>query len=462
MESIRQPAVAGTFYPADPVSLGNTIDQYLEAAGAQPNARVPKAIIAPHAGYVYSGETAGSVYRQLLGAKRQIRRVVLLGPSHRVAFRGMAVTSATAFRTPLGDIPIDAAGIQAIVGLPQVGFLDQAHSQEHSLEVHLPFLQRAIGEFELIPIVVGDANKEDVARVLDTLWGGSETLIVISSDLSHYESYDRATELDAKTTQKIVSLDATLVGGEACGSRPINGLLHYLKLNGLSIETVDLKNSGDTAGTRDRVVGYGAWRVLDAAADNQSTVSPADSPEWNLADRQTMLHVARAAIESPLRGAANYNLDLGQFDDRLKQHRATFVTINLDGRLRGCIGSLTAHRPLIVDVAHNAQAAAFKDPRFSALQREEFARTELHISVLSEPWPVTVASRDELITRLIPAKHGLILREGGRQATYLPSVWQQIAEPASFVRELRRKAGLPAEGWQPDTEVMFYTTEEFS
>jgi len=462
MASIREPAVAGTFYPADAASLGRTVDQYLDAAESQPASSVPKAIIAPHAGYVYSGETAGTVYRQLLGAKNQIQRVVLLGPSHRVAFRGMAVPSATAFRTPLGDIPVDAAGIQAIVGLPQVGFLDQAHSQEHSLEVHLPFLQRALGEFELIPIVVGDATKEDVARVLDTLWGGSETLIVISSDLSHYESYERATELDAKTTQKIVSLNPTLVGGEACGCRPINGLLHYLKLHDLKIETVDLRNSGDTAGTRDRVVGYGAWRVIETAGVSRQDVPAEDEPEWSLADRQTMQHIARAAIASPLSGENNYNLDLAQFDDRLKQQRATFVTLNLNGRLRGCIGSLVAHRPLIVDVAHNAQAAAFKDPRFSPLQREEFAGIELHISVLSAPWPVQVASRDDLIGRLIPGKHGLILREGGRQATYLPSVWEQISDPATFVRELRRKAGLSADGWQPDTEVMFYTTEEFS
>ena len=453
MESIREPAVAGTFYPSDPTTLSALVATYLE--GESDVDGVPKAIIAPHAGFVYSGSIAGRVYKQLEPARQSISRVVLLGPSHRVAFRGMAAPTATSFRTPLGDIDIDSAAIQKIVDLPTVGFLDQAHAEEHSLEVHLPFLQQVLDNFSLVPIVVGDVSKEEVAAVLEKLWGGPETLIVISSDLSHYETYDRACDLDAKTCGKITALNATLGGGEACGCRPVNGLLHYLKSHDLKIETVDLRNSGDTAGSKDRVVGYGAWRVVEGKLAS-------DTDEWSLADRQTLLQLAREAIRSPLDGDSNFNVDLNRFDPKLRTDRATFVTINLKGRLRGCIGSLVAHRSLVADVAHNAQAAAFKDPRFPPLTASEYQQIDLHISILSEPWQISVESRQELIDKLIPGKHGLIIKERGHQATYLPSVWEQLPDAGQFVSELRRKAGLAANGWDPETEVFFYTTEEFS
>lgn len=453
MDTVREPAVAGTFYPNDPTTLMTMIDSYLEGDTGVSSA--PKAIIAPHAGYVYSGPIAGKAYAQLASAKHTISRVVLLGPSHRVAFKGMAVPSATAFRTPLGDIPIDSAGIQKIMPLSNVGFLDQAHSDEHSLEVHLPFLQQVLDHFTLIPIVVGDASKEEVSQVLDALWGGDETIIVISSDLSHYEAYDRAQELDAKTTKKIISLSPTLVGGEACGCRPVNGLLHYLKSHNLGIETIDVRNSGDTAGSKDRVVGYGAWRVVEPESREAKD-------EWNLADRQIMLHLARSAILSPLNGEKNFNVNLESFQPALREERATFITININNQLRGCIGSLIAHRPLPIDIAHNAQAAAFKDPRFQPLNMDEYRKIDLHISILSPPREIQVASREDLISQLIPGRHGLIIKESGRQATYLPSVWDQLPSPKQFVSELRKKAGLSAEGWRQDTQVMLYTTEEFS
>jgi len=457
MQSVREPAVAGTFYPNDPATLSALIDTFLvDETQVADGARVkhPKAIIAPHAGYVYSGSIAGKVYSQLASARGSIKRVLLLGPSHRVAFRGLAVPSATSFRTPLGDIPIAADAIAQIVSMPNVGFLDQAHAEEHSLEVHLPFLQKVLGNFQLVPVVVGDASKEDVYRVLEALWGGPETLIVISSDLSHYESYATAQSIDKNTAQKITSLDATLTGNEACGCRPVNGLLQYLKTHHMNIETVDVKNSGDTAGTKDRVVGYGAWRVID---NNQS-----ETDDWSLAERQTLLQLAREAIRNPLEGQKNFDIDLNQFPAHLKVNRATFVTLNIAGRLRGCIGTLAAHRPLILDVSHNAQAAAFKDPRFSPLTHHEYQDIELHISILSEPRQLEVSSRDELIKKLRPGIDGLIIKESGHQATYLPSVWEQLPDPDQFVAELRRKAGLSASGWQAGTQVFLYTTEEFS
>jgi hypothetical protein len=258
MGSVRHPAVAGMFYPDDRQELHSAVVGYLRAAQAvQP---VPKALIAPHAGYIYSGPVAASAYACLKPARGTIRRVVLLGPSHRVPVSGLAVPSATAFATPLGDIPIDQAAVAEIQSLPQVKVLDRAHAQEHSLEVHLPFLQEVLGEFSLVPLVVGEASPEEVGEVLERLWGGPETLIVVSSDLSHYHDYATARRMDAATSKAIEALRYEDLGyDDACGRIPVSGLLHVARRRGLHARTVDLRNSGDTAGPRDQVVGYGAY-----------------------------------------------------------------------------------------------------------------------------------------------------------------------------------------------------------
>lgn len=261
METIRQAAVAGLFYSADPIQLQNEIKGYLDAASpAQAGEAQPKAIIVPHAGYIYSGPVAASAYARLLLGREGIHRVVLLGPSHRVPFLGLATSSADAFATPLGDVPLDHQAIKQITSLPQVQLLDQAHSMEHSLEVHLPFLIEVLDDFTLVPLVVGDSRPEEVAEVLAQLWGGPETLIVISSDLSHYHDYHTAQRMDQATSEAIVSLQENAIYSEnACGYTPVRGLLHLAKQKGLKAELVDLRNSGDTAGDKNRVVGYGAY-----------------------------------------------------------------------------------------------------------------------------------------------------------------------------------------------------------
>ena len=255
----RQPAVAGSFYPDSPVVLKNMLSEFLHEAKST-TGPAPKAIIAPHAGYVYSGPIAASAYSLLLPVHDQIRKVVLLGPAHRVGFRGLAVSSADYFRTPLGDIELDREAIDQITGLPQVKVMDEAHAQEHSLEVHLPFLQMVLDDFKLIPFVVGDTNPEEVDEVLEQLWGGAETLIVISSDLSHYHDYLTAQEMDQQTSKAIEGLHPEQIHfDDACGRNPVTGLLLAAKKHGLHATTLDLRNSGDTAGSRDQVVGYGAY-----------------------------------------------------------------------------------------------------------------------------------------------------------------------------------------------------------
>lgn len=258
---IRPPAVAGSFYPATAHELRYAVKALLQAA--RPDfSEVPKALIVPHAGYVYSGPIAATAYKLLERGHGAIRRVVLLGPSHRVPFRGLAFSSADFFRTPLGDIALDTAAPARVADLPQVCVLDAAHAQEHSLEVHLPFLQETLGDFILIPIVVGDAGPREVAAVLARLANDATTLIVVSSDLSHYLEYDAARTLDATTAAMIEQGAVTpLDPKDACGAHPVNGLLAYAAATGLAITRLDLRNSGDTAGTKDRVVGYGAWAL---------------------------------------------------------------------------------------------------------------------------------------------------------------------------------------------------------
>ena len=256
----RQPAVAGTFYPANSKQLHQILNQYLE--DAKTAAKVPKAIIVPHAGYIYSGPVAASAYARLQQAKDRITRVVIIGPSHRVAFRGLAVSRANNFTTPLGDIPVDQGAVEMIVQLPFVEYIEQAHTFEHSLEVHLPFLQETLADFKIVPIVAGDASPEQVAQVIDALWGGDETLIVISSDLSHYHDYATAKKLDKLTSERIEKQQYELLASEsACGKVPVSGLLKLAREKSLSIKTIDLRNSGDTAGDKSRVVGYGAYVI---------------------------------------------------------------------------------------------------------------------------------------------------------------------------------------------------------
>jgi len=260
MQAIREAAVAGQFYPGDADELGATVRALLDEVGA-PSGPPAKALIVPHAGYIYSGPVAAHAYGRLRPHRDRYERVVLLGPCHRLAVRGLALSSAAAFRTPLGDVPVDHE-FAADLDLPASTVFDATHQLEHSLEVHLPFLQIVLGDFSLVPIVVGDAAPATVAEALDKLWGGPETLIVVSSDLSHYLPYEEARATDLETCRSIERLDPSSLGHhDACGCTPIAGLLIHARRLGLSISTLDLRNSGDTAGPKDAVVGYGAWML---------------------------------------------------------------------------------------------------------------------------------------------------------------------------------------------------------
>lgn len=263
MLKIRAPAVAGTFYPGQPQQLADNVNALIGAVDARKLIAQPKAIIVPHAGYIYSGLTAATAYASLLNAA-DIRRVVLLGPVHRVLVRGLALPGVDAFATPLGNIELDSEAIAAISALPQVAISAAAHKLEHSLEVQLPFLQTLLDDFKLVPLAVGDASAEEVAAVLEKLWGGRETLIVISSDLSHFLPYQSAQQIDRATVESILQMHALRNHEQACGATPVNGLLLAARSHHLQPRLLDLCNSGDTAGDKHQVVGYAAVAFSEA------------------------------------------------------------------------------------------------------------------------------------------------------------------------------------------------------
>ena len=442
---VRPAAVAGMFYPADARALACEVADYLEQTRQTPLAPgFPKAVIVPHAGYMYSGPVAASAYDLLRPARGIVRRVVLLGPCHRVPVRGLALPGATAFDTPLGRVPIDEQAAAAIRDLPQIVEFPATHAQEHALEVQLPFLQQVLGEFSLLPLVVGDAEPEAVAEVLERLWGGPETLIVISSDLSHYHSYEVARQIDGATVQAIADLDTGITHEQACGSTPIAGVLLVAKRLGLKVRLLDCRNSGDTAGGKNKVVGYASF------------VLAAEELRYGDEHGRKLLRIARASIAAALNGGGDraaglqpgFESGIPPIDEPwLKEWRASFITLKEGGDLRGCVGTLEAHRPLAEDVAANARAAAFQDTRFKPLGQDEFARTDIEVSLLSAPKRLLFENHEDLIAQLRPGVDGIILECGAensrRRATFLPQVWESLPDPEQFIAHLKEKAGVP-------------------
>lgn len=466
MTSFRPPAVAGAFYPGSPDELNAVVSSFLSTAEAAvpDGAPVPKAIIAPHAGYVYSGAAAASVYARLKPAAETISRVILLGPCHRVPVRGLAMPSVDFFKTPLGDIPIDGKAALAIADLPQVQVFDATHAQEHSLEVHLPFLQAVLGNFKLLPLVVGDVPPSEIAQVLDMLWGGPETLIVISSDLSHFLDYDSARQLDGKTCEAIENLSPDDIGhDQACGRFPVKGLLALAKRRGLQVETLELCNSGDTAGTKDRVVGYGSWAFYEKAAKTQ------ESDDFEARTRAllnehgpALLKLAADNIKHVLDGNKPQSINLDDFPESLRPPGASFVTLKRNGQLRGCIGSAQAYRPLAQDVAENAVSSAFRDRRFKVLTAAELDGLDLSISVLSPSSPMTISSEQDLLEQLRPGIDGLIIEDSGHRALFLPSVWEQLPKPNQFLGHLKAKAGMAVDHWSPNFRAQRFIAAEIA
>lgn len=447
MPTIRSPAVAGMFYPDSPVVLRQTLVDLLAGASAVAMPHAPKALIVPHAGYIYSGVVAASAYAQLAALRRRVRRVLLLGPCHRVFVRGLALPEADRFATPLGEVALDREGMQRLSTLPQVVTSAAAHQMEHSLEVQVPFLQHVLGDFQLLPLVVGEATAAEVAEVLEQEWGGDETLIVISSDLSHFLPDAAARKIDGATVKAILAMNAPLSHEQACGATPINGLLLAARRHGLHPVVLDVRNSSETAGEPERVVGYAAF-----AFSPDAELSQPDSEKG-----ATLLKLARSVIAAKL----GYEASTPESAGWLLEPGASFVTLTRQGALRGCIGTLQAHRPLGVDVQENAVAAAFRDPRFEPLSRAEYADIRVEVSLLSPSEPLVVTSELDALSQLRPNIDGAVFEYGHTRSTFLPQVWEQLPDPAEFMAQLKRKAGLSADFWADSVRLSRYTVDKW-
>ena len=458
MQQVRPPAVAGSFYQGHQQTLANDVDELLEGARLSftETPVTPKAIIVPHAGYIYSGAVAATAYATLFPLRHRIKRVVLLGPVHHVPVRGLALPGVDLFATPLGEIKIDQNAVAAIENLPQVVVSNAAHAQEHSLEVQLPFLQSVLDDFKLLPLAVGDVTPQQVAEVLEVLWGGPETLIVISSDLSHFLPYQTAQVVDAQTVQNILGMNNMVTHEQACGGTPVNGLMLAARHHQLQAHLLDLRNSGDTAGDKNRVVGYASFAFNE---NIHYKVKNSDEDIEADAKGKILLSLARAAISKAL--GQPFDPVPNEDASWLQQQAACFVTLTQKGQLRGCIGTLQAHRSLLNDVTANAKAVAFEDTRFSPLSVEELNNTDIEISLLSAMQPLSFANEQEALTQLRPGIDGVLFEFEDYHSTFLPQVWQQLPETTEFIAQLKQKAGLSANFWSNEIKLSRYTVKKW-
>jgi len=466
-ENVREPIRAGSFYPADPSRLKHVIAKLTHKAH-KTQVRIPrnkylKAIIMPHAGYIYSGWTAA--HASLVLEANQFSKVVLLGPDHFMGFRNGAVTDATAYQTPLGKINLHDDAKKVCLHSNLFQSIPISSDREHSLEVVLPFLQSYLGKFQLVPIIVGKAVTQPFSDVLDSIMDRN-TVLIVSSDLSHYLPYSDAITRDQETIRMIMDLaPSRLVKSDnrACGVWPISILLHLARRHQWQPVLLHYSNSGDTAGDRSRVVGYAAVAFF---GDLPMQDKPDSKPRFSREQGQALIELARQTITEKLgqrvSRTAFPSLTQTLQDKNFQAHCGTFVTLKIQGQLRGCIGNLTSTETVIDGVKRNAVNAAFHDPRFSPLSNQELEQAKIEVSVLTEPEPLAFHDGEDLQKKLRVNVDGVIIRKGHASATFLPQVWEQLPQPRDFLSHLCMKAGLSSDAWKSsELDVMTYQVQYF-
>jgi AmmeMemoRadiSam system protein B/AmmeMemoRadiSam system protein A len=451
-EAIHPAQVAGMFYPAAPDALNALIADVRKRARPDGGA-APKVVVAPHAGLAYSGAVAATAFRPWARRTEPPSRVVIVGPAHRAAFQGIAVHPAAKWRTPLGEAPVAALTHAELAQAPGVVVDPRPFAGEHSLEMHLVMLQAMLpSPFEIVPILVGDADPGSIAEALRRVWRGPETVVAVSSDLSHFLDQASAKLIDSDTARRIETLDASALDGRrACGFLAVRAALEIAAERDMRASGLYLATSADVGADASRVVGYGAF-ALEYAASARLAED----------DRERLLSTCMTAI-----GLATQNggkapaLSLDGVSPALSAWRATFITLTENERLRGCIGTLIPRRPLIEDALANATQAGLADPRFPPLKESELAGLRLDVSILSHPRPILAGSESELASTLEPDRDGLILTAGRRRALFLPSVWRHVPDAHAFVRHLMAKAGFEANHWSKELEAKRFRVESF-
>ncbi|MFO7838100.1 MAG: AmmeMemoRadiSam system protein B [Desulfosalsimonadaceae bacterium] len=459
--NIREPVFAGKFYPAEAQKLRRSIQNYYKKARhakpAIPAGKTLRALILPHAGYQYSGPTAA--HAGLVLKDSDFTKVILLGPDHRTGIKNAAISRAAAYKTPLGSIPLHPDAEKLRSGHDIFRSVPAADTKEHSIEVILPFLQVFLGEFQIVPIVMGPADVEKYTSAISAVYDSS-TLLVASSDLSHYLSYEKAKERDSQTIDMIMNYNASSIAADknrACGKIPIQILLRMAKARNWEPVLLDYANSADTAGPRRQVVGYAAIAFYGEEVMTQSSRISEEKGK-------ILVELARRSIAERLGAETHGTKDMQEklSDDFFDSLRGTFVTLTKNGQLRGCIGSLVPDNPIREGVKENAVNAAFHDPRFPGLSKKELDQIRIEVSLLTEPRPLEYKNADDLLQKIRPHTDGVILKKGMHSATFLPQVWEQLPEKEMFLSQLCMKAGLSADAWKKgDLEILTYQVQYF-
>ena len=462
---IRKPVYAGSFYPDTPEELTAVIKKFVNQVKPIHVNRPPhsslKALIMPHAGYIYSGWTA--VHISLVLKENQFKKVIVMGPDHRIGFQGGAISDVSAYETPLGRIPVNKSAARLCQNKYLFQSIPVSDRLEHSVEVVLPYLQYFLKKFEIIPVVLGQGRDlaEKVTAAFDPLLDKT-TLLVASSDLSHYLPYQEAVAKDRETIEMILNLKADeLIKREnaACGKIPILVVINMARRHNWHPVLLHYSNSGDTAGDRSRVVGY----TVIAFYGGLSMKNRMDSLQSLKEEQgQILVKLARQTIEERLdKRSIKVDPD-SMMDSAFKEKRGTFVTLTINKQLRGCIGNLDSTDSIVDGIERNAINAAFLDPRFPPLKADELNRVDIEVSILTEPQPLEYRDSKDLLSKLRVNVDGVILRKGSASATFLPQVWEQLPQPEKFLSHLCTKAGLPSDAWRKgNLDILTYQVQCF-
>ncbi len=425
MRKIKEPTVANMFYTGDKEDLKLHIE-YFKNESKNLYRYHTRAVIVPHAGLIYSGRVA---YEGISQIDKNVKNLFIFAPSHRVGFDGIALSSYDFWRTPLGEIELNQDICKALSEKYEAIFYDEAIAQEHSIEVEVPIIQSIFSDVKIIPVLIGKEQPAKIRDIIENYYQNPENGFVISSDLSHFLTDEKAQEIDKTTAQMIESGNISNFKFEqACGAVGIAGLVEFSNKNHFSMIRIDMSNSSETSEDKSRVVGYGSWFLYEG--DKNHFIGQ----YWS----DFVIGLCRLMIKSSFE-KKTMQISYPQVFD---QWGACFVTLEKDGHLRGCIGSIVAHQPLITDLIQHARDAAFNDRRFKPVTEDEIDSLKINVSILTDPRRINFVSEQDLINKIVPGRDGIIIKDGDKQAVYLPSVWEEIPDKKEFLKSLKVKAGM--------------------
>ena len=442
MKRIKEPAVADSFYTADEDLLNIQLDSF-ENLNKNKYEYKSRAVIVPHAGLIYSGQIAFEGINQL---DRNIKNIFIFAPSHRTIFEGLALTSYDEWKTPIGITEIDKDVNDDLIKNHHAHIYDEAHKDEHSIEVQLPIIQHLFPNAKIIPVLIGKESPQTLVNIIEQYYKDKDFGFIISSDLSHFLTDENAKKIDKETAQMIETGNMDGFKYEqACGAIGIYALVHFANKLNYSLIRINMRNSSVVTGDKSRVVGYGSWFLYEGSTNKFLKEYYSDY----------MVDICKKAILSRFSEEKIYINHANVFN----QIGACFVTLKKQGGLRGCIGSIIAHQPLINDIIIHAQDAAFRDPRFNPVEESEVKDLTIDISLLSSPIPIEFKDEEDLLNKITPYKDGIIIRDKNKQAVYLPSVWEDLPDKKEFLQSLKVKAGMSPYYFSSTFESFRFETE---